>query len=100
RFRSAQWRARCERDGRRFDRPQRRPGQRSHFYARTPLPAKNKTPMNTNPDPLTPANLPKAPDQSVREHRRILIVDDTRAIHDDFRKILESGESAALDATE
>src|SRR5476651_2729147 len=36
------------------------------------------------------------------KNRRILIIDDNRAIHEDFRKILASGTSAAaaLDATE
>jgi PAS domain S-box-containing protein len=37
-----------------------------------------------------------------KKNRRILIVDDNRAIHDDFRKILSSGTvaAAALDVTE
>jgi len=36
------------------------------------------------------------------KNRRVLIIDDNRAIHDDFRKILSPGTnlSAALDATE
>ena len=35
------------------------------------------------------------------KNRRILVIDDNRAIHDDFRKILSPGTSAAaLDAAE
>jgi two-component system, cell cycle sensor histidine kinase and response regulator CckA len=39
---------------------------------------------------------------SAKKNRRILIIDDNRAIHDDFRKILSPGTvtAAALDATE
>ena len=38
----------------------------------------------------------------IEKNRRVLIIDDNRAIHDDFRKILSPGtaEAAALDATE
>jgi signal transduction histidine kinase/AmiR/NasT family two-component response regulator/HPt (histidine-containing phosphotransfer) domain-containing protein len=39
---------------------------------------------------------------SVAKNRRVLVIDDNRAIHDDFRKILcpASATAAALDATE
>jgi CheY-like chemotaxis protein len=33
-------------------------------------------------------------------NRRVLVIDDNRAIHDDFRKILSPRSAAALDATE
>ena len=36
------------------------------------------------------------------KNRRVLVIDDNRAIHDDFRKILSPGKTrvTALDATE
>ena len=38
---------------------------------------------------------------SIPENKRILIIDDNRAIHEDFRKVLtESGSSAGMDAAE
>jgi len=36
----------------------------------------------------------------VSKNRRILVIDDNHAIHDDFRKILSPPATAALDATE
>jgi two-component system, cell cycle sensor histidine kinase and response regulator CckA len=42
------------------------------------------------------------PDASTEDNRRVLVIDDNRAIHEDFRKILAPGAGAAseLDASE
>src|SRR5882672_1841044 len=57
----------------------------------------------TSPWPC-PARHRRIPMNSIpaEKNRRVLVIDDNRAIHDDFRKILSpaSATAAALDATE
>lgn len=66
---------------------------------------------NPNPSVCAPSG-PRAPQRAeppcpsdrhlsaVPEHYRILLIDDTLAIHGDFRKILAEDDAAALDRTE
>ena len=63
------------------------PGQGAAFTLGTALPDAGKNHMNNMPDD---------------KNRRVLVIDDNRAIHDDFRKILSPAtvRAAALDAAE